>query len=199
MGHATVALAQGELVQVQKVSIIPRGVGALGYTMQRPTEDRYLMSRGELVRKIAVLMGGRASETVFFEDISTGAGDDLTKATDIARAMVTAYGMSGKLGLATFEAPQSPFLKGAMPGFQRVEMSEETARVIDAEVKSILDEAYRAADETIRKNRTFLEAGARRLLEVETLDQKEIQELWRELGDAGGRAPKVLSVGSAGD
>jgi cell division protease FtsH len=182
MGHATVALSEGELVQVQKVSIIPRGVGALGYTMQRPTEDRYLMSRGELIRKIAVLLGGRASESVFFDDVSTGAGDDLTKATDLARAMVTEYGMSRTLGLATFEVQRSPFLQGQGREMRRMDVSEETARVIDAEVKSVLDEAYARARKAVEGSRRFLETGAKRLLEIETLDQKEIQALWRNRG-----------------
>ncbi|HSA58846.1 MAG TPA: ATP-dependent zinc metalloprotease FtsH [bacterium] len=194
MGHATVALAEGELVQVQKVSIIPRGIGALGYTMQRPTEDRYLMSRGELVRKIAVLMGGRASETLFFDDVSTGAGDDLTKATNIARAMVTEYGMSGKLGLATFEVERSPFLQGATTASRRMEISEETSRIIDGEVKSILDEAYQRAAQAIERNRKFLEAGAKRLLEVETIDQKELQPLWQELGTGDDKKKPPVAV-----
>jgi cell division protease FtsH len=182
MGHATVALSEGELVQVQKVSIIPRGVGALGYTLQRPTEDRYLMSRGELIRKIAVLLGGRASESAFFDDVSTGAGDDLTKATDLARAMVTEYGMSPALGLATFEVQRSPFLQGQGREMRRMDVSEETARVIDSEVRSVLDEAYARARKAVEGSRSFLEAGAKRLLEIETLDQKEIQDLWRNRG-----------------
>lgn len=191
MGHATVSLALGDMEQVQKVSIIPRGIGALGYTMRRPTEDRYLMSREELIRKTAVLLGGRASESIFFEEISTGAGDDLVKATNIARAMVTEYGMSKKLGLATFEIPQSPFLKGALPGFQRTEVSEETARLIDSEVKVILDEAYDRAAKTVQMHQKFVDAAARRLLEVETLDQNEIQYLWQSHRNAKG--PQVVS------
>src|SRR6202044_2095216 len=100
MGHAVVALALDPSEIVHKVSIIPRGIGALGYTFRRPTEDRYLMSRAELESKIAVALGGRAAEAVFFDDISTGAGDDLDKATEIARAMITRYGMEPSLGLA---------------------------------------------------------------------------------------------------
>ncbi|HEX5037821.1 MAG TPA: ATP-dependent zinc metalloprotease FtsH [bacterium] len=195
MGHATVALAQGDSVQVQKVSIIARGIGALGYTLQRPTEDRYLMRREELIRKIAVLLGGRASESLFFDDVSTGAGDDLTKATNIARAMVTEYGMSDKLGLATFETEHSPFLQGAVTNFRRMDISEETARLIDAEVKAILDEAFLRAKQAIERNRKFLEAAAKRLLEVETLDQKELHPLWQELGTGDeAKKPAVAAV-----
>ncbi len=182
MGHATVSLALGDTDQVQKVSVIPRGVGALGYTMRRPTEDRYLMSRGELIRKMAVLLGGRSSEEIFFDEITTGAGDDLVKATNIARAMVAEYGMSEKVGLATFEQERSPFLQGAVSRPMATPTSEETARMIDHEVKSILDLAHELARRSVEDNRSFIEAGAKRLLEIETLDQKDIEALWKELG-----------------
>lgn len=181
MGHATVALALGDFVQVQKVSIIARGIGALGYTMQRPTEDRYLMSREELLRKISILVAGRASESIFFDDISTGAGDDLAKATNIARAMVAEYGMSGKLGLSTINTQTSPFLQNTGAGGRQSEISEETARLIDTEIKALLDDAYGRAHKAIEEHRSFLEAGAQRLLEEETLDHEEIQELWKRL------------------
>jgi len=182
MGHATVSLALGDSDQVQKVSVIPRGVAALGYTMRRPTEDRYLMSRTELIRKIAVLLGGRSSEEVFFAEITTGAADDLVKATNIAHAMVAEYGMSEKVGLATFEQQRSPFLQGAIAPPMATPASEETAQAIDHEVKGLLDLAHEKARRSIEANRRFLEAGAKRLLEIETMDQKEIEVLWKELG-----------------
>ncbi len=181
MGHATVSLAAGKMEQVQKVSIIPRGIGALGYTMQRPIEDRYLMSRDELLTKMAILLGGRASETLFFDDVSTGASDDLVKATNIARAMVTEYGMSDKLGLATFEEPRSPFLQGPLIFPKQPIASEQTAQIIDSEVKDLLAAAFNKATETIKKNSTFIEAAAQRLLEIETLDHQEIDQLWQQL------------------
>src|SRR5690606_20195855 len=116
MGHATVALALGQGEAVHKISIIPRGMGALGYTFRRPTEERYLMSRQDLDQKLAILLGGRASEAVFCRDISTGAADDLDKATEIARAMITRYGMSEELGTVTFEKEPALFLGGYAGG-----------------------------------------------------------------------------------
>ena len=123
------------------VSIIPRGIGALGYTIQRPTEDRFLMSRRELADKMAVLLGGRAAESIFFDDVSTGSADDLAKATDIARSMVTRYGMDEKLGMVTLERERSPFLRvpGEWTGGRR-EFSEDTAREIDCAVRALGDE-----------------------------------------------------------
>lgn len=180
MGHATVALALGAEEKVHKVSIIPRGFGALGYTLQRPTEDRYLMSRKELVTKMAVLLGGRASEDLTFQEVSTGASDDFVKASDIARAMSTQYGMSEKLGMVSYEKDISPFLKGAVD-FQRTHFSEKTAEMIDQEVKTLVDEAYRAAINSLHENGGFLEAGAKKLLEKETLSEKEIYQLWEKL------------------
>jgi cell division protease FtsH len=176
MGHATVALAVGEDEAVHKVSIIPRGVAALGYTMRRPIEDRYLMSKGELEQKLAVVMGGRASESIFFDDISTGASDDLDKATEIARAMITRYGMSGDIGLATYERETAPFL-GSRAN-RAFDYSEKTAQNIDHEVKNLLNQAFERAKSLITEYREVVEEGARILLEKETIDEAELKSLW---------------------
>src|SRR5574337_966262 len=140
-GHALVAESRPSADRVSKVSIIPRGIAALGYTQQLPTEDRYLMRRSELLDRIDVLLGGRVAEDLVFGDVSTGAQNDLQRATDIARHMVTHYGMSECLGLTTFEdAPASPFLDGAAVRESRL-YSERSAQAIDEEVRRLLDEA----------------------------------------------------------
>ena len=177
MGHTLVALALPGSDTVHKVSIIPRGIGALGYTIQRPTEDRYLMSREELEYKMAVLLGGRVAETLVFDDISTGAADDLAKATDIARSMVTRFGMSEKLGLATYEDPMSPFLAGAPMPFRERQFSEDTAREIDCAVREMLNRAFETARDILVENRKELDAGARALLEKETLTAEELPRI----------------------
>jgi cell division protease FtsH len=182
MGHAAVALAVGEDEAVHKVSIIPRGVAALGYTMRRPIEDRYLMSKRELEEKLAVVMGGRASESIFFDDISTGASDDLDKATEIARAMITRYGMSGNIGLATYERENAPFLGSRSS--RAFDYSERTAQNIDAEVKNLLNSAFERAKSLIVRYRDVVEDGARILLEKETIDEAELKTLWESVGKA---------------
>ena len=179
MGHALVALSLpgGEIVH--KVSIIPRGVGALGYTIQRPTEDRYLMTRRELENKMAVLLGGRASETMIFHELSTGAADDLVKATDIARSIVTQYGMDEKLGNVAYERPRSTFLQtptGMTPWAERT-YSEETAREIDCAVRRLVDEAFATASGVLQQRRAALERGARELLRKETLSENEFADI----------------------
>jgi cell division protease FtsH len=185
MGHALVALSLSKTDRVHKVSIIPRGVGALGYTLQRPTEDRYLLDKTELLHKLAVLLGGRASEIISFGVVSTGAADDLAKATDLARAMVTQYGMAPALGLAAFENPRSPFLKKDIPFVgDHAAFSESTARAIDHEIKLILDSAYEMARGALEKNRRALEEGTRRLLAKETLEENEILGLMQEFKPA---------------
>jgi cell division protease FtsH len=177
MGHALVAMALPGSDPVHKVSIIPRGIGALGYTIQRPTEDRYLMSRDELENKMAVLLGGRVAEALAFDDISTGAADDLAKATDIARSMVTRYGMYEKLGLATYEETPTPFLPGAPAIPRERQFSEETAREIDCAVRDMLKRAFDAARHILEENREALDAGARDLLEKETLSADELPQV----------------------
>jgi cell division protease FtsH len=167
LGHAFVAAALPGSDPVHKISIIPRGIGALGYTIQRPTEDRYLMTREELLAKMAVLLGGRAAEHVVFGHYSTGAADDLSKATDIARNMITRYGMGPRLGPVTYETEPNGFL-GPAGGRQRL-YSEETAREIDVAVRETVESAFERARAIVTANRAHLESTARELLEKETL------------------------------
>src|SRR5438128_1556647 len=145
LGHAMVALALPGTDTVHKVSIIPHGVGALGYTIQRPTEDRYLMTRAELEHKMAGLLGGRAAEQLVFGEISTGAADDLAKATDIARAMVLRYGMSEALGNVVYDRDRSPFLQPNFPVPQERNYSEGTAEAVDGAVRQLVDGAFQQA------------------------------------------------------
>jgi cell division protease FtsH len=173
LGHALVALSLPGVDPVHKVSIIPRGVGALGYTMQRPIEDRFLMTTEELEHKMAVLLGGRASEELVFGEISTGAADDLIRVTDIARSMVTRYGMDPTLGQAAYETERGSFLGLPSEGGGR-RFSEDTAREIDVAVRQRVDRAYQQALEILRKRRSELEALARKLLEKETLTADEL-------------------------
>lgn len=179
MGHALVAMALPGTDSVHKVSIIPRGVGALGYTIQRPTEDRYLMTREELENKMSVLLGGRAAEWIVFRHLSTGAADDLGKVTDIARAMVTRYGMSETLGHVALEKEQRAFLGpaafGQVPGER--DYSERTATMVDAEVREIIERVFARTVGLLEERRDVLERTARRLLEEETLDAAQLAEL----------------------
>jgi cell division protease FtsH len=180
MGHALVAMALPGTDPVHKISIIPRGVGALGYTIQRPTEDRFLMTRDELDNKMAVLLGGRAAEDVIFGHLSTGAADDLAKVTDIARSMVMRYAMVEDLGHVAYEEERAPFLGGPLPQGHR-EYSEETAREIDVAVRGIVERAYEKAVAILRRHRAALEAWAQKLLERETLAETELAELRRQV------------------
>ncbi|MBM3559904.1 MAG: ATP-dependent zinc metalloprotease FtsH [Alphaproteobacteria bacterium] len=178
IGHALVALALPGSDPVHKVSIIPRGIGALGYTIQRPTEDRYLMTRSELENKMAVLLGGRAAEQVAFGHLSTGAADDLAKVTGIARSMALRYGMVESLGPVAFdeERPNLLGIAGA-GGLQPREYSEETAREIDVAVRALVQSAFDKAVAILTANRQTLELGATRLLQQETLGEPAIREL----------------------
>ncbi len=179
MGHALVAIALPGSDTVHKVSIIPRGVGALGYTIQRPTEDRFLMTREELENKMAVLLGGRAAEKIVFDHLSTGAADDLARVTDIARAMVTRYGMSDKLGHVALEKEQRAFLGPTsvvgMP--HEHDYGEATADAIDAEVRAIIDKAFDRTVTLLAERRDLLEKTSRQLLEKETLGEAELNLL----------------------
>ncbi|MBX5152158.1 ATP-dependent zinc metalloprotease FtsH [Rhizobium lentis] len=179
MGHALVAMALPGVDPVHKVSIIPRGIGALGYTIQRPTEDRFLMTREELENKMAVLLGGRAAEWIIYGRLSTGAADDLVKVTDIARAMVTRYGMTEKLGHVALEKDRRSFLATDQPfyGPQEHEYSDETAAAVDEEVRRIVDETFGRAVELLRKRKSMLERAARLLLEKETLNETDLRSL----------------------
>src|SRR6516165_1568944 len=181
LGHAMVTLALPGTETVHKVSIIPRGVGALGYTIQRPTEDRYLMTRAELEHKMAGLLGGRAAEQLVFGEISTGAADDLAKATDIARAMVLRYGMSDALGNVAYDRDRSPFLQPNFPVPQERNYSEDTAHAVDGAVRRFVDLAFEQATAILRRNRALLDRTAAALLETETLGEPEIAQVKQQI------------------
>ncbi|MEN8141721.1 MAG: ATP-dependent zinc metalloprotease FtsH [Thermodesulfobacteriota bacterium] len=183
VGHALVALAQPGADPVHKISIIPRGVGALGYTLQRPTEDRFLMTRQELLNKICVLLGGRAAETLVFDHLSTGAADDLAKTTDIARSMVTRYGMDAEIGHVVYEESQPTFLgqEGLRPPSSSAQLSDQTAQQIDGAIRQIINDAMAATLQLLAANRSTLDHCAKVLLEQETLGEDEIKELTRGL------------------
>jgi cell division protease FtsH len=181
MGHALVALTLPGQDKVHKVSIIPRGIGALGYTIQRPTEDRYLMTRPELENKMAMLLGGRAAESLLLGEVSTGAEDDLARATDIARSMVMRFGMDSSLGHVAYERGPSALLPLpdalALTRQESRSYSEATARDIDNAVKALLDAAFTHATALLAGRRALLEEGSRQLLAHETLDEGELQQL----------------------
>jgi cell division protease FtsH len=181
MGHTLVALSLPGTDPVHKVSIIPRGIGSLGYTIQRPTEDRYLMTREELENKMTVLLGGRAAEHVVYGHFSTGAADDLAKVTDIARSMVMRYGMEEKLGSLSYQDEPRGFLPTLPAQLPTREYSEETAREIDRAVRSISDAAFSRAVQILSANRSLLEEGAEQLLRKETLAEEEIAALAAKL------------------
>jgi cell division protease FtsH len=181
MGHALVAMALPGTDPVHKVSIIPRGVGALGYTIQRPTEDRFLMTREELENKMAVLLGGRAAEEIAFGRLSTGAADDLVKVANIARSMVVRYGMVESLGHLAYEEPHSLLLgEGLFP--RKRDYSEQTAHQIDVAVREIVDRSYDKARTILAREKPLLERGAQLLLQKETLAEAELAELRRGIG-----------------
>jgi cell division protease FtsH len=179
-GHALVAEGLPHVDPVHRVSIIPRGIGSLGYTMQLPTEDRYLMTKSELEDRMAVMLGGRVAEEITFGEISTGAQNDLYRATDIARSMVREYGMSEHLGPITFERERRPlFLDTMMPPATK-DYSEATAQEIDHEVSSLVNRAYARAKEILEAKRESLERIAKVLLEKEVLEGEELRQLLNE-------------------
>ncbi len=176
VGHALVALCLPDTDPVRKISIVPRGVAALGYTLQVPTEDRFLMTRSELLNKIAVALGGRAAEEIQFEDISTGAHNDLSRATDIARSMVKEYGMSDKLGHIHFEKERHrQFPDMGLP--QAKDYSEQTAEVIDHEIKGILDSQYQVAKAILTERKKSLDEGAALVLAEEKIEGDRLKNL----------------------
>jgi len=180
-GHAIVAELRPRADRVSKVSIIPRGVAALGYTQQTPTEDRYLLKQSELLDRLDVLLGGRMAEQIIFGDVSTGAQNDLQRATDMARQMITQFGMSEQLGLATYEDMPNPLFGG--PGLmprERKEYSESTAQMIDAELRKLLAEASDRVRQTLLANRHKLDALAKLLLEQEVVDRSALDVLLSE-------------------
>ena len=181
MGHALVAMSLPGSDPVHKISIIPRGIGALGYTIQRPTEDRFLMTRRELEHKMQVLLGGRAAEHIVFGEVSTGASDDLQKVTSIARSIVMRYGMDEHLGNVVYDQERQSFLGGAVPAPAEKNYSEETAREIDCAVRTIVGGAFERTVALLADRRGLLEEGALRLLERETLNEEELHELRQRL------------------
>jgi cell division protease FtsH len=178
MGHALTAMSLPDVDPVHKVSIIPRGIGALGYTIQRPTEDRFLMTRDELDNRMSVLLGGRAAEWIVFGHLSTGAADDLAKVTDIARDMVMRFGMEKTLGPVSYESPRSPFMNGAPSpdSWYDRRYSDETAHAIDQAVQRIVETTFDRTVEILKAHRGLLERGAKLLLEKETLDEMDLRD-----------------------
>jgi cell division protease FtsH len=181
MGHALTAMALSGTDPVHKVSIIPRGIGALGYTIQRPTEDRFLMSRSELMNRMAVLMGGRAAESLVFSEVSTGAADDLVHASDIARDMVVRFGMTEELGQVSYESATATFLALQTPGWRPRAYGEGAADAIDGAVKQLIDQAFKTAVAALTLNRVLLDHAAVSLLDKETLAKDDIEAVRRQV------------------
>lgn len=182
LGHAVVAMSLPETDPVQKISIIPRGIAALGYTMQVPTEDRFLMRRTELLNRIATLLGGRAAEEIIFDDISTGAHNDLSRATDIARSMVKEYGMSRNLGQVYMaHNKQNPFLNANLDSGG--DYSAMTAHLIDKEIRQIIDDQYERALVILRSQRDILNQAAEKLLESEVIEGEKLKELAKAVAE----------------
>ena len=194
IGHALVAMTLPDTDPVQKVSIIPRGIGALGYTLQRPTEDRFLMSRTELDSRLAVLLGGRAAETLVFGDVSTGAADDLAKATDIARSMVVRFGMVEELGQVAYEPESATFLAGVTPMFRPRSYADETAAAIDHAVRKLIEAAFRTALGILERNRPVLEACVTDLLARETLSGPDLERLTSALARDKGEVSQKIAA-----
>jgi cell division protease FtsH len=177
VGHALVGSLMPGSGKIEKISIVSRGMAALGYTLQLPTEDRFLMDEAELRGQIATLLGGRSAEEIVFNSITTGASNDLQRATDLAEQMVTSFGMSKVLGPLAYDRGQrNAFLNDGMPSARRA-MSEETAQAIDREVKDIVEMAHQQAREVIRHNRDLMETITMQLLETEAIEGKTLHHL----------------------
>ncbi|MCC5975513.1 MAG: AAA family ATPase, partial [Rubellimicrobium sp.] len=177
MGHALAAAGLPGADPVHKVSIIPRTIGALGYTMTRPTEDRFLITRSELENRMVMLLAGRAAEQIRFGEVSTGAADDLVRATDIARQIVTRFGMDETVGQAVLEQDRGGFLGEDRMSFTPRDHSEATAREVDLAVRDLLDAAYHRALDLLQEHRKDLDAGATLLLERETITPSDFPPL----------------------
>jgi cell division protease FtsH len=172
-GHALIAELVPHADPVAKVSIVPHGRGALGYTLQMPAEDRYLMTRSELEDRIAVMLGGRAAEQVVFHEISTGASDDIQRASELARRMVTEFGMSEKLGTVRYAVQQYQFLAS---GDGSASASPETLKIIDEEVQRIIGDQYERAQELLKAHRPALEHLSKQLLDTECVDGAAVKQ-----------------------
>ncbi len=193
MGHAIVAMSLPRVDPVEKVSIIPRGIAALGYTMQRPTDDRFLMDRSELANRMTVLLGGRAAESLFYDDVSTGAADDLARATEIARSMVMRFGMDKQLGQVAYETESGSFLGGAVgAGWQPRRYGEATADAIDTAVRDLIEDAFTNAVEILDANRTLLDGSAKELLAKESFSSDDLKKIAAGLATVGPREGRPL-------
>jgi cell division protease FtsH len=193
-GHAICAAACPGADPVQKISIIPRGIGALGYTLQMPLEDRYLMSRSELLNRLSVLYGGRVAEELVFGDFTTGAGDDIRKASDLARRMVGQFGMSARMGPVDYGGEmQNPFGIGG-GGSRDISISEETAQQLDQEVRRILDEAHNRARRILAENQALLHRMAEELLSREVLDHERLSAYFTEVVRHPMEGPRLREV-----
>jgi cell division protease FtsH len=179
-GHALMAEFLETADPVHKISIIPRGIAALGYTLQLPTEDRYLMTKNELLDRLSVLLGGRVAEEIIFGQVSTGAQNDLGRATDIAKSMVKEYGMSEKLGLTTFERERKPLFLDFDPSRGTKDYSEETAREIDDEIRKFIDQSYVKVKTVLIEKKEILERVAQILLEKESIDGEMLRAILQE-------------------
>ncbi len=187
-GHALIAQCVDHADPVHKISIVPRGIGALGYTQQLPTEDRYLLTRAELEDRIAVLLGGRVAEEIVFDEISTGAQNDLSRVAELARSMVLEYGMSESLGPLTYETRTRNMLgMRQMAEPEQSQHSEETLQEIDREVRRIVDEAHDRVNKLLTRERKALDEVAERLLEKEVIEGDELVEILEEHAPKRGR------------
>jgi cell division protease FtsH len=193
-GHAIVAESVEHADPVHKITIIPRGIAALGYTQQQPTEDRYLMTKSELLDRMAVLLGGRVAEEVIFGEISTGAQNDLQRATDMARSMVTEYGMSERLGLVTYERERRPMFLPDSLGPSKI-YSEEKAAEIDEEISMVVEDCHQRVRRILGEKREVLNTLAKLLLEKEVVQGDEM----RALMGKSSPAPPALPAGPKGD
>jgi cell division protease FtsH len=190
-GHGLVAMSVRHADPVNKISIIPRGIAALGYTQQLPTEDRYLMTRDELMDRVYVLLGGRVAEEIIFDDVSTGAQNDLQRATDITRSMVVEYGMSTRLGLLTYTRERRPLYLDIMGSAKEREYSERTAQEIDDEMATLMEDAHQKVRFILTQKRAILERIAKILLEQEVLEGEELKGLVAEVQGQGEQLPVV--------
>ena len=192
-GHALIAELRPKADRVAKISIIPRGVAALGYTQQQPTEDRYLLTRGELLDRLDVMLGGRAAEELLCGDISTGAQDDLQRATDLARDMVTRFGMSDALGLATYEEPRRALFFDVARA-ERPEYSDDTARAVDGEVRALLNAAHQRVRATLAEHEPALRALAAQLIEKEVIDREALASILQSAEAGAARLPDTRAA-----
>lgn len=177
VGHALITALKKNAEPVQKITIVPRTMGSLGYVMQVPEEEKYLMTKDELMTRLVTLLGGRAAEEVVFDTVTTGASNDIEKATQIARAMITQYGMSEKFGLMSLETVESKYLDGSA----RLNCSDETAAMIDDEVKELLKECFAEAKKLLSENRDVLDEIAKYLYEKETITGKQFMVIYRKV------------------